>query len=99
MKTITIILALVASGLFIFVCTNFIDLEFPLLDTIESYESGSAVSSDISGIQSSSSFEFDSGSWGTVIVLGQKIIMLLVVVTFLAWVFMMLKNIKMTKKT
>jgi hypothetical protein len=31
MKTLTIILALVASGLFIFLCTNFIDLEFPLL--------------------------------------------------------------------
>ncbi len=99
MKTLTIILALVASGLFIFLCTNFIDLEFPLLDNIESYENGSVVSSDISGMQSSVAIDLESGSWGTIIVLVQKIMMILVVVTFLAWVFLMLKDTKVMKKS
>lgn len=98
MKNITIILALVASGLFIFLCTNFIDLEFPLLEKIGSYESDSATASDFTTIQSSSSLKLESSSWGAVIQLVQVIIMLLVVVTFLAWVFLMLKDVKTIKK-
>jgi hypothetical protein len=74
-------------------------LNFHYWDNIESYESGSAVSSDISGLRGSSAVDLESGSWGTIIVVVQKIMMLLVVVTFLAWVFMMLKDTKVIKKS
>lgn len=96
MKALTIILALIASFLFIKVCTNWIDLSVPLFENINAYSSDSSSTADLH--HASSDETVNSSSIGTVFQIVQKIVMLFVVITFIAWVFMLLNDIKMTRK-